>query len=160
SEVELRDKTLGIVGYGSIGRELARLTQALGMRVLAVKRSANDARDTDYVPVFPGDPHGLLPERIFAPSQLRTMVAESDFLVIIAPLTPETAGLIDEAELRLMKPTSYLINVGRGPLVNMTSLARALRERWIAGAAVDVFEPEPLGAESPFWEIPNLLITP
>lgn len=159
-EIELRGKTLGIVGYGSIGRELARLASALGMRILAVKRNVHDPRDADNLAVFPGDPNGRLPERIFPPAQVKVMLAEADFVVVAAPLTRDTAGMIGEDELRVMKPTSYLINVARGSVVTMTALTRALKENRIAGAAVDVFESEPLDSTSDLWELPNLLITP
>ena len=159
-EIELRGQTLGIVGYGSIGRELARLTSALGMRILAVKRNVHDLLVADSIGTFPGDPNGRLPERIFATAELKAMLAEADFVVVAAPLTRDTAGLIGEEELQVMKPASYLINIARGSVVTMTALTRALKENRIAGAAVDVFESEPLDSASDLWELPNLLITP
>lgn len=159
-EIELRGKTIGILGYGSIGRQVARLADALGMRILAVKRDPQERRDPGYLWLFPGDPEGTLPERIYPRSELKAMLKDVDFLVITAPHTRDTESVIGEIELQAMRPTSYLINVGRGPLVNMSALACALRERWIRGACVDVFEPEPLATSSEFWDAPNLLITP
>lgn len=159
-ENELRGKIIGIVGYGSIGRQIARLADAMGMRILAVKRHPAQRRHQGFSWPALGDPEGLLPERFFAPSDLRKMLGEVDVLVITTPLIPETKNLIDEPELEKLKPTSYLINVARGGLVNMSALAKALREHWVAGAAVDVFEPEPLSPESDLWEVPNLFITP
>jgi phosphoglycerate dehydrogenase-like enzyme len=159
-ENELRGKTVGVVGYGSIGRQLARLCVAFGMRILAVKRDQADLCDRGFTALFPGDPEGRLPEKILPTSQLGSLVGEVDFLVITAPFTKQTLGLIDEAKLRAMKRSSYLINVARGPLVDIRALARALREGYIAGAAIDVFEIEPLDSSSDLWSLPNLLITP
>ena len=145
----VRGGTLGIVGYGQIGRATARLAKALRMRVVATRRScAAPARDTDGVDL-------LLPS-----SRLRELLAESDYVVICAPLTPETERLIGEAELRFMKPTAYLVNIARGRVVDEAALVRALKEGRIAGAGLDVFEEEPLPADSPLWGLPNVIFSP
>ena len=142
----LRSKTVGIVGLGNIGREVARLAKAFGMRVVAVevKRVAR-ARYVDIV----------LP-----PEQLPQLLSESDFVVLALPLTPETNKLIGERELRAMKSTAYLINVARGKIVDEEALIRALDEQWIAGAGLDVFATEPLPTESRLWELPNVIFSP
>jgi phosphoglycerate dehydrogenase-like enzyme len=156
---ELRGSTLGIVGYGSIGREVGRLGRAFGMRVLALRRGAG-REDQGYAVEDTGDPAGILPERFYPPEALPEMLAASDYVVIALPLTPATFHLIGEAELRAMKPTAYLVNIARGPIVDETALVRALREGWIAGAGLDVFEQEPLPPDSPLWELENLLLSP
>ena len=156
---ELRDSTLGIVGYGSIGREVGRLGQAFGMRVLALHRSAGQA-DKGYSVERTGDPEGAIPERFFTPAELHDMLRQCDFVVIGLPLTSETAHVIGEAELRAMKPSAYLVNIARGPIIDEQALIRALREGWIAGAGLDVFEREPLPDDSPLWTMDNVLLSP
>jgi phosphoglycerate dehydrogenase-like enzyme len=156
---ELRGGTLGILGYGSIGREVGRLGRAFGMRVLALRRSQGRA-DQGYAISQTGDPEGELPERFYPAEALNEMLAECDYVVVALPLTPETTHFFGEAELRAMKPNSYLINIARGPIVDETALVRALREGWIAGAGLDVFEKEPLPADSPLWELENALLSP
>ncbi|MBC7251552.1 MAG: D-2-hydroxyacid dehydrogenase [Anaerolineae bacterium] len=151
---ELRGQTIGIVGYGSIGREVGRIAHALGMRVLASKRTPQLAISSDeyHIPGT-GDPEGKLVSRLYLPDQLPEMVAECDFVVVTTPLTPQTRGLISEKVLRAMKPNAYLVNIARGPVVDERALIRALQEGWIAGAGLDVFEEEPLPADSPLWEL-------
>ena len=156
---ELRDSTLGIIGYGSIGREVGRLGKAFGMRVLALRRSPGQAKD-GYASERTGDRDGVIPERFFAPSKLCEMLPECDYVVVALPLTPETEQLIGEAELRAMKPSAYLVNIARGAIVDEAALVRALREGWIAGAGLDVFEQEPLPDESSLWAMENVLISP
>ena len=156
---ELRDSTLGIVGYGSIGREVGRLGRAFGMRVLALRRSRGQAKES-YASEHTGDGEGTIPERFFAPEELHEMLAECDYVVVALPLTPETKHLIGEAELRAMKPSAYLVNIARGAIVDEAALVRALRKGWIAGAGLDVFEREPLPDDSPLWSMDNVLISP
>jgi len=144
----LRSQTVGIVGLGSIGREVARLAQAFGMRVLAVRRSVKQAGRARHVDI------------IYPPDHLPKLLTESDFVVLALPSTPETNKLIGEAELRAMKPTAYLINIGRGDAVDEEALIRALDEHWIAGAGLDVFNIEPLPTESRLWELPNVIFSP
>ncbi len=157
---ELRGKTLGIVGYGSIGREAARIAQqGFALRVLALTRSGGKP-NRGYVIPGVGDPEGKLPDAWFAREQLRDLLAQSDFVLIALPLTDETRRLIGEAELRAMKPTAFIVNIARGGIIDETALVRALKEHWIAGAGLDVFEKEPLPAESELWKCENALLAP
>ena len=156
---ELRGSTLGIVGYGSIGREVARLGQAFGVRVLAMRRSPGRA-DEGYAVDHTGDLEGALPERFYAPAELQQMLGECDYVVLALPLTPATRHIIGEAELRAMKPTAYLVNIARGGLVDEVALVRAMQEGWIGGAGLDVFEQEPLPPDSPLWEQEQMLLSP
>jgi phosphoglycerate dehydrogenase-like enzyme len=156
---ELRCSTLGIVGYGSIGREVGRLGQAFGMRVVALRRSPGRA-DAGYTPRGTGDPKGAVPDRMYAPEELGEMLAQCDYVVIALPMTPETRHLIGAAELRAMKSSAYLVNIARGPIVDEEALTHALREGWIGGAGLDVFEQEPLPSDSPLWGLENVLISP
>jgi phosphoglycerate dehydrogenase-like enzyme len=126
--VLLRGKKVGIVGYGSIGREVGRLLQCMGMGVLVVKRSIDPAL---------AEAMGL--EYLGTQDDLIHVISESDFVIVTAPLTPETRGMIGEEELRAMKPTAYLVNVARAAIIQEESLYRALSEGWIAGAALDVW---------------------
>jgi len=144
----LRSKTVGVVGIGNIGRAVARLAKAFGMRVIATRRSAKRvmrAKDVDI----------LLPRE-----QLPQLLSESDFVVLSLPFTSETNKLIGQEELRTMKPTAYLINIARGNIVDEEALIRALDEHWIAGAGLDVFATEPLPADSRLWEFPNVIFSP
>jgi len=156
---ELRGKTIGIVGYGSIGRQVARLATTFGMRVLAMQRGT-DHRDRGFQ--FPGigDPDGTLPDRYYVPNQLHTMLNESDVVVIAVPLTPETLELFDEAAFRAMKSSAFLVNIARGGICNESALIEALENGRIAGAALDVFQEEPLPANHPLWHVPNAFISP
>jgi phosphoglycerate dehydrogenase-like enzyme len=156
---ELRDSTLGIVGYGSIGREVGRLARAFGMRVLALRRSPGRT-EVGYVGKNTGDPDGILPEQFYPPQALHQMLGLCDYVVIALPLTLATKRFIGEAELQAMKPTAYLVNIARGPIIDEQALVRALSEGWIAGAGLDVFEEEPLPSTSPLWELDNVLISP
>jgi phosphoglycerate dehydrogenase-like enzyme len=143
---ELRGKTLGVVGLGSIGQEIARLGTAFGMRVLGVKRN-------------PGSPpEGV--NRVVTLEGLELVLKESDFMVLTVPLTPETHGMIGAKQLAVMKPSAILINVARGEIVDESALATALKEHKIAGAGLDVFEEEPLPQSSPLWQLENCIITP
>jgi len=144
----LPGKIMGVVGYGEIGRECAMLAKAVGIKIHATRRkvelSAND-------PVL---------ERVFAPTQLREMLSEVDVVLAAAPLTPETRHMISEAEFNAMKSSAIVINVGRGPVIDEAALIRALQERRIAGAALDVFEVEPLPTDHPFYDMDNVLLSP
>lgn len=158
--VELRGKTLGIVGYGSIGREAARIAKnGFAMRVLAMTRSSNK-QDRGYAEPGVGDPEGKLPDAWFTREQLRDMLAQSDFALVSAPLTDETRRMIGERELQAMKPTAFIVNIARGEIIDEGALVRALKEHWIAGAGLDVFAQEPLPAESELWKLENALIAP
>ena len=158
---EVRGATLGIIGYGSIGRELARVaTSAFGMTVLALKRDPSRRADEGYCLPGTGDPEGRLPAEWLGPAQIDSLLARADVVVLCAPLIAETRGLIGEAALRRMKPSAYFVNVGRGASVDEPALARALRERWIAGAALDVFAQEPPPAGHPFYGLDNVILSP
>ena len=144
---EISGRTLAIVGYGTIGHRIAALARAFEMTVLATRRSATERAYVDGVEIHPAD-------------QMRQVLARADVVVVCLPLTDETAGLIGEAELRAMKPTAYLVSVGRGPVIDEVALLRALREGWIGGAGLDVFSQRPLPPDSPFFDLPNVIMTP
>ena len=144
----LHNKTVGIVGLGSIGRGVARLARAFGMRVLATRRSIKRAGTARYV------------DLVLPIGQLEQLLAESYFVVLSVPLTAETKEMIGERELRAMKATAYLINIARGDVVDEVALIRALEENWIAGAGLDVFATEPLPADSRLWDLPNVIFSP
>lgn len=156
---ELRGKTIGIVGYGSIGRQVARLASAFGMRVLAMQHGS-DHRDRGFQ--FPGigDLEGTIPERYYTPDQLHEMLSQSDVVVIAVPMTPQTRGMFDAAAFRAMRPTAFLVNIARGGIIDEGALIDALEEKQIAGAALDVFQQEPLPSTSPLWHLPNVFISP
>lgn len=157
---ELRGKTLGIAGYGSIGREIARLAKAFGMTVLATKRDARRLEDTDYTVADSGDPAGQFPARIYPGEATRSMISECDYVVITLPLTAKTHHLFDEEMLRAMRQNAFLVNVGRGEIIDEDALVRALKKGWIGGAGLDVFSTEPLPADSPLWKLENVIISP
>lgn len=157
---ELHGRTLGIIGYGSIGREVARLATAFGMEVLATKRNARRVQDEGYtLPGF-GDPSGDLARRIYPTEATRSMVGDCDYIVITLPLTERTHHLFDETMFRAMKPSCFVVNVGRGGVIKEGDLIRALQKGWIAGAGLDVFEAEPLPDNSPLWGMPNVILSP
>jgi len=145
---ELHGATLGIVSYGSIGQAAARLAKAFGMTVWAMRRRPE---------LSAGDP---LVDRVFGPGGLKEMLAGSDFVAVCSPLTPETRGLVGAAELAVMKPSAVIMNVGRGPVIDEAALIEALREKRIRGAALDVFDQEPLPAGHPFYDLDNVLLSP
>lgn len=143
---QLSGSTLGIVGFGAVGRALAERAAALGMRVIAVRR--NPAPDPAPA------------EAQWAPERLHELIARSDVLVLAAPHTPATRGVIGRAELALMPRHAILVNLGRGALVDEAALTEALAEGRIAGAALDVFQEEPLPQASPLWAMPQVIATP
>ena len=143
---ELHGSTLVVVGYGAIGRELGRRVHALGMKVIGVKR--DPSRGAEHA------------DRVVAAEQLEEVLGEGDFVVLATPVTPQTQRLFGQRQFAAMKATGYFINIARGVLVDTEALVGALRERVIAGAAIDVAEREPLVPESPLWTAPNLFITP
>lgn len=157
----IRTQTIGILGYGSIGREIARVAKTgFGMQVLATKFDAKRLEDDGFYLPGTGDPHGEMVDRIYPAAATKSMVAECDYVVVTLPLTEATHHLVDEGVLRAMKPSSVLINVARGEIVNESDLVKALNRKWIAAAGLDVFETEPLPADSPLWKMDNVLITP
>jgi phosphoglycerate dehydrogenase-like enzyme len=156
---ELRDSTVGIVGYGSIGREIARLLHAFGANVLAVKRDVMHPEDPGYLVPGLGDPGGDLFQRLYPYQALKSMLKECDFVVVVLPLTTATRGMIGADELGAMKSTAYLISMARGGIIDQAALLTALQEKHIAGAALDVFAEEPLAANHPFWRLPNVYVS-
>jgi phosphoglycerate dehydrogenase-like enzyme len=144
---ELAGQTLGILGLGNIGRRIARLGRAFGMRVVGTRRSSTSSPDPDLDQIYPHD-------------QFLPLLAESDYVILSLPLTPETEGLIGAEELRAMKNTAYLVNIARGRVVDEQALIKALREGWIGGAGLDVAETEPLPSNNPLYGLPNVILTP
>jgi phosphoglycerate dehydrogenase-like enzyme len=157
---ELRGSTVGLVGYGSINREVARLLQLFNVIVLAAKRDAMHPQDSGYAIPGLGDPEGAFFYRLYPYQAIKSMLKECDFVVVTLPLTQLTRGLIGPDELAVMKPSAFLIQAGRGGVVDQAALMEALIEKRIAGAALDTFSEEPLPPALPLWKLPNVLITP
>ena len=145
--LELSQQTLGIVGHGDIGRAIARRAKAFGMKVFALRRDVSPRAGDEDV------------DRVFANADLHTMLPLCDYVVAAAPLTPQTKHLLSTAEFALMKPTAIVMNVGRGPVIDEAAIAVALETKQIRGAVLDVFEVEPLPANSPLWAMDNVLIS-
>lgn len=157
---ELRDVTVGIVGLGSIGRAVAALASSFGCRIVAVRRhseleSAPRAVDDEEPAVAE-----LQLDRVGGPETLPELLAESDFIVLAAPLTPETEDMINADTLAKVKPGAWLINVARGRLIDERALLRALRDGHLGGAVLDTFRDEPLSPMSSFYDVPNVIVTP
>jgi phosphoglycerate dehydrogenase-like enzyme len=144
----LRGRVLGIVGFGSIGAAAAARARVFGMKIAALRRRPE---------LFESD---SLPDQTYGPGQLKELMAASDYILVVTPLTAETRGLIGEAEIAAMKPSAVIINIGRGPVIVEAALVRALEAGRIRGAALDVFNTEPLPSEHPFWRMPNVLLSP
>jgi len=142
---ELTGKTLAIVGVGRVGQEVARHGKRMDMRVTGMRRSDAPVPDVD---------------KLFDREELHAMLRDADFLVLAAPHTPETEGIIGKSELAVLKPSAVLINIGRGALVDEDALIRALQEKRLAGAALDVLRDEPPPQDSPLWDMPNVIISP
>jgi len=142
---EIAGRTLGIVGYGDIGRAVARYARALGMRVLALRRRP--------------EPDEVAHE-VLGPDGLNELMRRSDYVILAAPLTPDTRGLVGREAIAAMKPSGVLVNVGRGPVVDEAALVEALTARRIRGAALDVYEQEPLPAGHPLYSLDNVLLSP
>jgi len=143
---ELRDETVGIVGVGAIGARVAELASAFGMEVLGTKRTPETAPDAV--------------DEAFGPDGLYEVLSRSDYVVVACPLTDETRGLLGEEAFRTMPSTGVVVNVARGEIVDQDALTEALQEGLIRGAALDVFDEEPLGADSPLWDLSNAVVTP
>jgi phosphoglycerate dehydrogenase-like enzyme len=146
---EVAGQTAGIVGYGDIGRAVATRLKAMGINILASRRS--------IPPAGAGDP---LVSKYFAPDGLAEMIPQCDYVVVTAPLTPETRGMIGAREFAAMKPAAVVINVGRGAVIDEPAMIQALTEKRILGAALDVFTAEPLPAGHPFFKLENVLLSP
>jgi len=157
---ELGRSTVGLYGYGSVAREIARLIKPFGSQILAVKRNLMNLEDNGYSIEGRGDPHADLPDRIYPPEAVGSMASLCDFLVLTAPLTARTRGQIDERVFDHMKPTAFLVDISRGGVLNHAALFDALNEGKIAGAFLDVFPVEPLPKSSPLWTHERVLLTP
>lgn len=144
--VELTGSTMGIVGFGTIGRALAERAQAFGVRIIAAD-------------LYPVDKPDYVAE-LWNTDRLGDLLSESDYVVVTVPYTPENQGLIGAEQMALMKPTAMLLGVSRGGIIDQVALVQALRGKHLAAAALDVFRPEPLPADSELWDVENLLITP
>ena len=144
--IHLSESTLGVIGLGSIGHEIAVRSKAFGMHVIAI-----DARRTETTEFV---------DDLRSTTELDWLLAESDFVVIAAPQTPQTEKMMQSPQFKTMKPTAFLINIGRGAIVDLTDLVDALTTKEIAGAGLDVFEQEPLPPEHPLWDMENVIITP
>jgi phosphoglycerate dehydrogenase-like enzyme len=144
----LEGRTVGIVGYGDIGQAVAARLQPLGVKVFALRRRPERSKEDPFV------------SETVPPGRLLDLVARSDDLVVTAPLTPQTRGLVDREAIAAMKTTGVLVNVGRGEVVDEAALVEALEKGRIRGAALDVFETEPLTEGHAFWRLPNVLLSP
>jgi phosphoglycerate dehydrogenase-like enzyme len=143
---EVADSTVLVIGMGSIGREFAARAKALGLRIMAIRE--NPAKGLDGA------------DAVYGSAQIDEVLPQADYVLLCTPVTPATTGIMNAARLGKMKPDAYLINVARGPLIDEAALLDTLQHRRIAGAALDVFNQEPLLADSPFWSLDNILITP
>ena len=157
---EIRGLTVGLWGYGGIGRETARLAKALGLRVHVLARAVVGARDEVYLVPGTGDPDGVLPDRVFQQGLELEFLGGLDFLVLAMPLTKQTEGLLGERELQALPRHAFLLNPARGPIVQEAALLRALREGWIAGAALDTHYRYPMPPDHPLWRLPNVIFSP
>lgn len=143
--LEMHEKTVGIIGVGAIGKETAKIAKAFGMKVIGIRHSG---QQEDYV------------DEMYKPAQLNDILPLCDYVVITLPLTKETFRLFGAEQFKLMKSSAFLINIGRGEIVDEEALVQAIVEKEIAGAGLDVFEKEPLSQDSPLWELENVIITP
>lgn len=157
---ELNGKTVGIIGYGSIGRQIARLLQPFGVTILASKFNAMHPHDNGYNPEGLGDPQGDLVQRLYPPQAIVSMLKECHIVVVTVPLTPQTSGLVDARALAALKPGGLLVDISRGGIVNPNDVIEALKSGQLAGAALDVFPEEPLPANHPLWQTPGVIISP
>jgi phosphoglycerate dehydrogenase-like enzyme len=160
SGTPLAGSTLVLVGYGSIGREIARLATAFRMRIIAVKARPEVRVASGFSELGTGDPDGSLPDEIVPDARLVEAVADADWVVLSLPLTAHTRGLFGAEAIAAMRPHAWLVNVGRGAVVDEDALLVALEAREIAGAVLDVFSQEPLPPAHPLWAAPNAMLTP
>ena len=157
---ELAGSTVGLVGYGGIGREVARRVVPLGAEVLALRRSVPEAPAADVESLVPGVRFPAAVRLLHGAAGLERLLRDSDAVVLCLPETPESRGMVDAAALALMKPSAVLVNVARGRVVDEAALVAALRDGRLRGAALDVFSTEPLPEGHPLWDLPNVLLTP
>jgi phosphoglycerate dehydrogenase-like enzyme len=158
---ELRGSTVGIVGYGSVGRQIARLLSSFDVKILAAKR---DVMHPEYIGYMPeknmGDPQADLLTRLYPIEALRSMFSECDYVFITLPLTEKTRGIVGKSQLEALKPGAMLVDVSRGGVLDLQALTGIMQEGKLGGAGLDVFPDEPLPTDSPLWKLPNVLISP
>jgi phosphoglycerate dehydrogenase-like enzyme len=157
---EIHGLTVGLWGYGGLARETARLARQLGMRVHVLTRNGVGPRGENYCVTGTGDPDGVLPDRVFRAGEELEFLNGLDFLIVALPLTKVTEGLIGERELQALPRTAFLLNPARGPIIKEAALLTALREKWIAGAALDTHYHYPMPPDHPLWRMPNVIMTP
>lgn len=157
---EIRGMTVGIWGYGGIGRETTRLAQAMGLNVHVFARHGVGPRGDVYHVPGTSDPEGVLPDKVFRSGEEMAFLSGLDFLILALPLTKNTEGLIGERELRALPDHAYILNPARGPIIQEQALIKALDEKWIAGAALDTHYHYPMPPEHPLWKMPNVIMTP
>jgi len=158
---ELRGSTVGIWGYGGIGRETARLGKALGLTIHALTRHGSPGpREDIYCLPGTGDPEGKFPDRFFTPDQTEEFLAGLDFLILAIPMSPQNEGIVGEAELAALPGHAFVLNPARGPLIQEAALLRALEKGEIAGAALDTHYHYPMPPDHPLWKMPNVIMTP
>ncbi len=157
---EIRGKTVGIWGYGGIGRETARLAKAFGMKVHVLTRSGVKSRADSTCIEGTGDPDGSLPDRYFTEQEKTAFLSGIDFLILAMPLTIKTEGIVGEAELRTLRKGSFVLNPARGPLIQQEALLTVLRDGHLGGAALDTHYQYPLPPEHPLWRFPEVILTP
>ena len=157
---ELRGRRIGIVGYGGIGREVARQSRSLGMSVWAMNRSSIGPVPHRFTPAGTGDPAGVLPDRTFRLGEWQEFLPELDYLCLTVALNQATRHLLGAPELGLLQPQAVLLNPARAHLVDEAALGRALRSGHLAGAALDSHYREPLGVDDAVWQLPQTVLTP
>lgn len=159
-EQEVRGRVVGLWGYGGIGRETARLAKAFGLTVHVLTRAGVRPRENTYVQPGTGDPEGLLPDRVFVTGQEHEFLSVLDFLVLALPHTRHSNGMVGETVFQTLPRTAFVLNPARGPIIQEQALLKALREGWIAGAALDTHFAYPLPSDHPLWHFPNVILTP
>lgn len=157
---EIRGQTVGLWGYGGIGRETARLAKAFGMTVHVMTRTGVRPRLNTYVETGTGDPEGVLPDRVFSAGEELHFLSGLDFLILALPHTRQSDGMIGERELQALPRKAFLLNPARGPIIQEKAMLRALSEGWIAGAALDTHFAYPLSPEHSLWRMANVILTP
>ncbi|MBN2515157.1 MAG: D-2-hydroxyacid dehydrogenase [Deltaproteobacteria bacterium] len=156
----LRGETIGILGYGSIGREIGRVAKSLGMRVFVYKRNPDQKNDRGFVLPGTGDPDGSIPDAFYGQDDLHAILNESDIIVNVLPSTARTEKILDREAFSAMKTSALFISVGRGKTVDESALIEAIEKGTLSGAGLDVFETEPLRPSSPLWQFDNVIISP
>ena len=156
----LRGLTMVVAGYGGAGREVARLANAIGMRVVAIKARPEVTRYDGFLVAGTGDPEGVIPERILGVDRLVEAAGTADFLVLTMPATSRNRGMVGPEVLGALPTGAWVVNVGRGTALDQPALVEALRSGHLGGAVLDVFDPEPLSRRSPLWKLPNVVLTP